>query len=302
MAVNVFIQCIILFLNTVAADLFKIKRSLEIQMPLCFSYFSQSHSRSGTQSPFPASRHLLNSKISTVTTTAWCHPTSIVAVTASNTAVCEHRLTPRGSAAAPPRSAPSARSGDRPCCLSCLFRYQARAFEQLGRSTTPIRLHWNPFHHSTEANHGSYYLTLEVCLWTRALRRFLSFKNRLSPGSSERRKTVSWIMRVFRDWYFFLKPVLGLLVLRYYLSRFFSSSHPCLVKRRLIRSSQKLTVEVFFDTCFWRSVKLWYLADLTLNIARGETPFIFVCSFSMTVLYGWMWIVFKLSLIRLGSK
>ncbi len=53
-------------------------------------------------------------KISMVTTTAWCHPTSTVAVKAANTAVCEHRLTPRGSAA-PPRSA---RSGDRPCSPS----------------------------------------------------------------------------------------------------------------------------------------------------------------------------------------
>lgn len=44
---------------------------------------------------FPVSRHLLNFKISTVTTTAWCHPTSTVAVKTANTAVCEHQLTPR---------------------------------------------------------------------------------------------------------------------------------------------------------------------------------------------------------------
>lgn len=67
-------------------------------MPLFFSYSNtliQSHSRSVTQIPFPVSRHLLNFKISTETTTAWCHPTSTVAVTTASTAVCEHRLTPR---------------------------------------------------------------------------------------------------------------------------------------------------------------------------------------------------------------
>lgn len=138
-------------------------------MPLFFSYSNtliQSHSRSVTQIPFPVSRHLLNFKISTETTTAWCHPTSTVAVTTASTAVCEHRLTPRleDPCTDPPpplpiQPPPSARSGDRPCCLSRLFRYQARAFEQLGRSTTPIRLQWSPFLHSPEANHGFYYLT-----------------------------------------------------------------------------------------------------------------------------------------------
>lgn len=101
---------IILAVNTVA----EIKRSWKIQMPLfeLFEHFSHYHTvGQAYRCDVQASAYF---KISTVTTTAWCHPTSTVAGKAANTAVCEHRLTPRGSAA-PPRSAPSARSGDRPC-------------------------------------------------------------------------------------------------------------------------------------------------------------------------------------------
>lgn len=135
-------------------------------------------------------------KIFTATMATWCHPTSAVAVTAANTAVCEHWLTssedprtdpPPLPVQPPPRAPEIGHVASRACSG---IRHERLSSSAAVRHRFPPPKPVSP--PQPWANHGFYHLILDVCLWTwvpaRRPRRFISYKKLFSSPLSDRRR------------------------------------------------------------------------------------------------------------------